>query len=45
MRTADNLVTFMCRLSRNSASLCLLEPLEPVQASIRIAFIFIIICD
>jgi len=28
----DNLVTFMCRLSRNSGILSLLEPEEPVQA-------------
>jgi hypothetical protein len=28
----DNLTTFMCRLSRNSGSLNLLEPSGPVQA-------------
>jgi hypothetical protein len=29
---ADNLTIFMCRLSRNSGSLNLLEPQGPVQA-------------
>jgi hypothetical protein len=32
VRTADNLTTFMCRLSRNSGSLNLLTPYGPVQA-------------
>jgi len=30
--TADNLVTYMCRSSRNSGSLNFLEPSRPVQA-------------
>ena len=34
---ADNLTTFMCRLSRNSGSLNLLEPSGPVQAYTAIA--------
>ena len=37
MRRADNLITFMCRLSLNSESLNLLEPLGPVQACKGIA--------
>jgi hypothetical protein len=32
VRRADNLTTFMCRLSRNSGSLNRLEPSGPVQA-------------
>jgi len=32
---ADNLATFMSLLSRNSRSLNVLEPSEPVQASTR----------
>jgi hypothetical protein len=32
VRRADNLATFMCRLSRNSESLELLELSGPVQA-------------
>jgi hypothetical protein len=32
VRTADNLTTFMCRLSINSWSLTLLEPQGPVEA-------------
>jgi hypothetical protein len=31
MRTADNLTTFMCRLSLKSGNLNLLEPSRPVQ--------------
>jgi len=45
MSTADNLVTSMCRLSRKTGSLHLLEPLGPVQTFTGIAFIFITICD
>jgi hypothetical protein len=36
---ADNLTTFMCRLSRNSGSLNLLEPQGSVQACNGVAFI------
>ena len=32
VRRADNLTTFMCRMSRNSGSLKFLEPSGPVQA-------------
>jgi hypothetical protein len=32
VRRADNLTTFMCRLSRHSGSLNLLEPQGPFQA-------------
>jgi len=45
MRTADNFVNSMCPLSRKTGSLHLLEPLGPVQACTRMAFIFITICD
>jgi hypothetical protein len=38
---ADNLATFMCRLSRNSGSLNLLEPSGPVQACIGTAVPFL----
>jgi len=40
VRRADNLTTFMCRLTRNSRSLNLLEPSGPVQASKTIALPF-----
>ena len=38
---AHNLATFMCRLSRNSRSLKLLERSGPVKAGIGIAFTFV----
>ena len=37
MTRADNVATFMCRLSRNSVSLNLLEPYGPVQVCVEIA--------
>ena len=37
VRRADNLTTFMCRLSWNSGSLYLVEPLEPVQGELLVA--------
>ena len=39
VRRADNLATFMCRLSRNSESLNLLEPKGLSQACNGIAFL------
>ena len=38
---ADNFATFMCRLSGNSGSLCLLQPWGPVQGSIRTALLYL----
>jgi len=37
-----NLATFMCRVSRNSVSLNLLEPSVPVQACIGITILLLI---
>jgi hypothetical protein len=37
VRRADNLTTFICRMSRNSGSLKFLEPLGPAQACYGIA--------
>ena len=42
VRRADNLATFICRFSRNSGSLKLLEPSGPVQACNGIALVFVI---
>jgi hypothetical protein len=39
---ADNLTTFMCRLSRNSMSLELLEPESPVRACNGVALPFVL---
>jgi hypothetical protein len=36
-------VTFMCRLSRNSGSLNLLEPERPVQALVRDNFVYVLL--
>jgi hypothetical protein len=36
VQRADNLITFTCRLCRNSRSVNLLDPEGPVQASKRI---------
>jgi hypothetical protein len=41
MPSADNLATFMCRLSKNSGSLNLQEPSGPVQTCIGIATILL----
>jgi hypothetical protein len=43
VRRADILTTFMCRLSRNSGSLNLLEPKGPVQACNGIALHSVIV--
>jgi len=40
VRRVENLVTFMCRLSINSGSLCFLEPQGSVQACVAIDFTF-----
>ena len=40
VRGADNLVTFMCRLSRISGSLNLLESYGPAQACIAVDLLF-----
>jgi len=45
VRRADNLITFMCRQSRNSGSLKLLEPSVPVICLYRDCFRLRLKCD